>query len=78
MTAETVHLAIDKDRNGSIDLQSMLQLKDSRLATQIEMIKAQAAVLTNPINLLLALGGDFQPQEREHEVELHPARDGEL
>jgi len=56
---ETVRIATEKYRAGNIDLQSLLQFQEKRLAVQEEVITAQGAILTNRIDLYLALGGSF-------------------
>jgi outer membrane protein, multidrug efflux system len=53
----TARLAYDKYRDGNIDLESLLELQNKGLATNIEVIKARAAVLTNRIDLCLAIDG---------------------
>jgi outer membrane protein TolC len=44
---------------GSIDLLSVLQLKNAAIASQHELIKLRNEQLANLINLYLALGGRY-------------------
>ena len=56
---QTVRIAYEKYRAGNIDLQSFLQFQEKQVAVQEEVIVAQGAILTNRIDLHLALGGSF-------------------
>ena len=56
---EAVRVADLRYKAGSMDLLSVLQLQESQIQSQAELIKLRNAQLANRINLHLALGGSF-------------------
>ncbi len=57
--SEAVRVASLRYKAGSMDLLSVLQLQESQIQSQAELIKLRNAQLANRINLHLALGGSF-------------------
>ena len=56
---EAVRVADLRYKAGSMDLLSVLQLQESQIQSQAELIKLRDTQLANRINLHLALGGSF-------------------
>jgi outer membrane protein TolC len=54
---QAVDLAVDKYNAGTISLQNLLQLQSDLLASDSAVIDATSGLLTNRVDLYLALGG---------------------
>jgi outer membrane protein TolC len=57
--SEAVRVADLRYRAGSMDLLSVLQLREGQIQSQSDLIKLRNTQLANRINLHLALGGSF-------------------
>ena len=57
--SDAVKIAKLKYELGKMDLLPTLQLQNSLIASQVELIKLQNAQLSNRINLYLTLGANF-------------------
>lgn len=55
----TVTLATARYDAGNFDLQNLLQFQERQILAEAEVIQAEAGILTNRVDLFLALGGDF-------------------
>jgi outer membrane protein, multidrug efflux system len=64
--SEAVRVASLRYKAGSMDLLSVLQLQESQIQSQAELIKLRNAQLANRINLHLALGGSFDSSPADY------------
>jgi outer membrane protein TolC len=64
--SEAVRVASRRYKAGSMDLLSVLQLQESQIQSQADLIKLRNAQLANRINLHLALGGSFDSSPADY------------
>jgi glutamate dehydrogenase (NAD(P)+) len=64
--SEAVRVALLRYKAGSMDLLSVLQLQESQIQSQADLIDLRNSQLANRINLHLALGGDFKGTEMSY------------